>query len=709
MVYAGLALLFVAVAFYWLGWVNARRAEVAFPPRGVFLHLEGCSLHYVRQGAQGKRSSVVLLHGSDGFLQDFAPLLHEAVPAGYDLIAIDRPGHGYSEAASSQGGTLAEQVGLIHSALEQLGVARPILVGHSWSATLCLCYALEYPHEVAGLVLLSPWVYANADAPSPLLHAAGWIGRYLTHAFLAVTPLKRLLVRHSLKQAFFPAPVPPDYEREAVSLWLRSPAQIAIFLRENADAWARLPALAARYTQVTVPLVILTGDRDQAVHAQQHAHALHRALPHSELHVVLQTGHELPHLQPSLVLEAIIRCEQIADATQPDLNALGSATLSVSGALESEGDTPQRQARELVFRYGWNATAYQILNPDMLHWFTADGAAVVGYVLHFKTRVVAGAPLCDESRLAEVALRFEQDAAASGERVCWFAASTRLQQVLMAAPSHALLVIGAQPAWNPAHWSEIARNHASLRAQLNRAHNKGVVVSEWAAERASGDPGLQRCLDEWLTHHTLPTLHFLTEPVTLDRLMDRRIFVAEVDHSSVGFLIVTPVPSRHGWLVEQIVRGGGAPNGTSELLVDAAMRALAEEGFEYVTMGLVPLTQRERVAATPPRLWLRAVLSWARVHGRRFYNFEGLDAFKAKFQPESWEPLFALSNEPRVSPRTLMAILAAFSDGPLLWTAARALTAAALQEATWLRQRVKRKAAAKSPSTQPAAKDSKLR
>jgi phosphatidylglycerol lysyltransferase len=60
-------------------------------------------------------------------------------------------------------------------------------------------------------------------------------------------------------------------------------------------------------------------------------------------------------------------------------------------------------------------------------------------------------------------------------------------------------------------------------------------------------------------------------------------------------------------------------------------------------------------------LWLRILLAWLRKHGQRFYNFDGLDAFKAKLRPEKWEPVFAVSNEPRVSFRTLYAIASAFS------------------------------------------------
>jgi phosphatidylglycerol lysyltransferase len=154
----------------------------------------------------------------------------------------------------------------------------------------------------------------------------------------------------------------------------------------------------------------------------------------------------------------------------------------------------------------------------------------------------------------------------------------------------------------------------------------------------------------------------------------------------VGYLIATPIPQRNGWLIEQSVRRCSAPNGTMELLVDAAMTRFAQERYTYLTLGMAPLTQRVTDGTRMP-LWLRIVLHWARSHGGRFYNFEGLDSFKAKFKPEEWEPLFVLSQEPQVSPQTLMAILGAFSDGSLYKTATRALTLAVRQELARLREK----------------------
>jgi phosphatidylglycerol lysyltransferase len=119
--------------------------------------------------------------------------------------------------------------------------------------------------------------------------------------------------------------------------------------------------------------------------------------------------------------------------------------------------------------------------------------------------------------------------------------------------------------------------------------------------------------------------------------------------------------------------------------MDSAVRALAADGAQYVTMGLVPLSTQ----FSPPRpnpAWLRVLLAWIRAHGRRFYNFRGLDAFKSKFHPQEWEPIYAISNEEKFSPRVLYAIAAAFSDDPPWLAVMRGMGKALHQEIEWIVQ-----------------------
>lgn len=359
-------------------------------------------------------------------------------------------------------------------------------------------------------------------------------------------------------------------------------------------------------------------------------------------------------------------------------------------ALDGAEIGPLARARELILEHGWNATAYQILNPGMSRWFHPDGDAVVGFVSYGGHRVVAGSPICAPQRLPEVVEAFEAEAARRRRRTCYFAADERLAAALAARGPWDRLYLGAQPVWNPQEWPGILQSKASLRAQLHRARNKSVEVEEWSAQRARAHAGLERCLREWLATRGLPPLHFLVEPETLGRLWDRRIFVASRDGREVGFLVATPIPQRRGFLVEQNIRGAGAPNGTTELLLDAAMRGAAEEGSSYLTLGLCPLSRRSGIEGPPGPAWIRLVTGWMRAHGRRFYDFDGLDAYKAKFLPAAWEPIYAITSDRRVGPRTLWAITGAFAKMSPVALGFRALARGIRQEGRWLLSRWRR-------------------
>ncbi len=321
------------------------------------------------------------------------------------------------------------------------------------------------------------------------------------------------------------------------------------------------------------------------------------------------------------------------------------------------------RVRRLVLEHGWNSTCFQILNPGIEHWFAKAGDAVVGFVMANGYRVVAGAPVCEHKRLRATVEEFEDDARANGEKVTYFLAEARLEDTLSDSPEHSFVLLGAQPVWHPANWVNIVKRESSLRAQLNRARNKGVTVTEWPAEKATNNPELQKVLNVWLDSKGLPPLHFMVEPDTLGRLEYRRIFVAEHRGEVIGFINLSPVPTRNGWLFEQFPHRPGSPNGTVELMIHHAMLAMAESGSEYATLGLAPLSTRADIEPFDNPVWLRVFLAWLRKHAQRFYNFDGLDAFKAKLKPERWEPVFGISNEREMSLGTLHAIGSAFSGG----------------------------------------------
>jgi phosphatidylglycerol lysyltransferase len=323
------------------------------------------------------------------------------------------------------------------------------------------------------------------------------------------------------------------------------------------------------------------------------------------------------------------------------------------------------RAREIVLAHGWNATSYQILNPGIQHWFSPSHPAVVGYTRRGNVLLVAGGPICGPEALASVCEQFEDFAQRDGRRVCYVCAEERLRQLFAQSRDHATVALGAQPAWNPRAWPGIVRTRASLRAQLHRARNKSVVVEAVGSEGAGANPELRTVLRQWIKGRRLPPLHFLTEPNVLDGVLtDRVILLARRRDAPVAFLVASPASARKGYLVEVLARSAAAPNGSSELLIDAAMRRFAEEGYEYVTLGLVALAHAadEEIRGNPG--WMRMMMYFARAHANRFYNFRGLERFRVKMAPERWETVYAISNEPQFSVGSFYAMGGAFSGIP---------------------------------------------
>lgn len=342
----------------------------------------------------------------------------------------------------------------------------------------------------------------------------------------------------------------------------------------------------------------------------------------------------------------------------------------------------RERARALVLAHGWNAACYQVLTPGMSLWFSSAGDAVAGYARYRDILVVAGAPVCDATRLPSVVEELERDAARQGHRTLYFAAGHRLESMMGA---RARVPIGALPTWDPMAWSKGLAAHAALRAQLNRARNKGVVVEEVRCHPAE-IRRIRPVLDAWLAARALPPLGFMTSAAVLDYPGDRRLFVAT--HPGLGtiaYLVAAPVPARGGWLVEQWPRRPDAPNGTTHLMIDAAMRAFARAGSGFATLGLAPLAERGAVPGRPTPVWINWLFRWMRAHGRRFYNFQGLEAFKASLAPATWEPVYVVGPGRELTPAMLVAIAGAFANGAPVRLMVRAGAQAIASESARLR------------------------
>lgn len=216
----------------------------------------------------------------------------------------NRPGHGYSDRPNDTNLTPDLQAQWLHKMLSQLGVQRPVIVGYSWSGALALAYALRYPNEAAGLVLVAPVAYPDPAFDAPLFRLAQvpLVGDVILGSF--VTPFAQAIAAPSLKAAFAPAPVPVGYAQVATHLWLR-PSQVKAMAQDVAVLNPALQELSARYGHIRIPTAIVPGDADTMDPPARHALPLHQAIPNARLVVIPGAGHMLLHSHHSAVLEGI--------------------------------------------------------------------------------------------------------------------------------------------------------------------------------------------------------------------------------------------------------------------------------------------------------------------------------------------------------------------------------------------------------------------
>jgi phosphatidylglycerol lysyltransferase len=181
---------------------------------------------------------------------------------------------------------------------------------------------------------------------------------------------------------------------------------------------------------------------------------------------------------------------------------------------------------------------------------------------------------------------------------------------------------------------------------------RAIEASEIADPTSPARAAIERLVSRWLGARGMAPMGFLVDVKPFAFPEERRYFVAETADATVGFLAAVPVYARRGWLFEDLLRDPSAPNGTAEVLVDAAMKRVAAEGARYVTLGLAPLAGDVQGSLRRLRAWTRAL-----------YDFEGVRAFKAKLRPHAWDPIHMAWPRGESARVALLDALAAFARG----------------------------------------------
>jgi pimeloyl-ACP methyl ester carboxylesterase len=134
--------------------IAAPQASPPVPPPGKLVDIGGWRLHLNCTGrASDTQPTVILEAGAGSFSVDWSLVQPEASRFAR-VCSYDRAGMGWSELGPHPR-TLHQIVWELHTVLDKSGIRPPYLfVGHSYGGILSRLYALTYPSEVLGMVLV---------------------------------------------------------------------------------------------------------------------------------------------------------------------------------------------------------------------------------------------------------------------------------------------------------------------------------------------------------------------------------------------------------------------------------------------------------------------------------------------------------------------------------------------------------------------------
>ncbi len=292
-------------------WIAAK-AERLVPVSGNFVEIDGNRIHYVETG-EGR--PIVFVHGLGAQLHHFRHTLFGRFGPGYRLIALDRPGSGYSVRASGASGRLPEQAEIIRRFIEKLGLERPLVVGHSLGGAVALTLAVDHPEAISGIALLAPLTHLEAGVREKvgLLYIRSRLRRWVM-AYTVAIPTSLRYARPTLEFIFGPQAVPADYMVDGGGWLGLRPTHFHATSTDFVAVEDDLGRIEQRYGEIAMPAGIFFGTADRVIDMRIHGEPMKDRISGLDFDTVEGLGHMPQFVHPDRVIAFIKRIAERAFA-----------------------------------------------------------------------------------------------------------------------------------------------------------------------------------------------------------------------------------------------------------------------------------------------------------------------------------------------------------------------------------------------------------
>ena len=152
-----------------------------------FATVGGLRMHYLDY--PGALPAIVLLHGLSANANEFGGLLDEGLAENHRVIAPDLRGRGRTGKPGS-GYSMSDHAEDIVALLDELGLEKVVMGGHSFGALLSIFLAAKYPERITRVIVIDAAIVFHPDTEALLKPSLARLARILPSADAYIQEVK---------------------------------------------------------------------------------------------------------------------------------------------------------------------------------------------------------------------------------------------------------------------------------------------------------------------------------------------------------------------------------------------------------------------------------------------------------------------------------------------------------------------------------------
>lgn len=209
-------------------------------------------------GAAANGRTVVLLHGKNFCGATWEGVIGPLAAAGYRVVVPDQVGFCKSTKPATYQMSFHQLAANTRSLLGEIGITRPILVGHSMGGMLAVRYALSFPDDTSALVLVNPIGLEDWSAK-------GVPGRTIDALLEGERKTNASAIRSYQQKTYYDGRWRPEFDRWVdmlASMYAGPDRERTALSQARASDMIFWQPVVHEFPRLSVPTVLMIGERD---------------------------------------------------------------------------------------------------------------------------------------------------------------------------------------------------------------------------------------------------------------------------------------------------------------------------------------------------------------------------------------------------------------------------------------------------------------